>query len=131
MPHEFYTQIDQSDVIGLANSLNGKAATNHTHTLPVITGNTSGAFGIDAGDGIDWYLTATANRTLTVSGGVNGQMIVVDILASGGARTITLNGITLTAGIVASWDIPSGKVGTLGLRRTNGTWRALAQTVDQ
>lgn len=131
MPHEFYTQIEQSDVIGLNNSLNGKASSTHTHAPSVITGNSSGSFNINTGTNVDWYLTATANRTLTVTGGSDGQMIVIDIVASGGTRTITLNGITLTAGIVASWAIPSGKVGTLGLRRTNGSWRALAQTVDQ
>lgn len=97
---------------------------------PVTTGSSAGAFALDAGDGTDWYLTASANRALTVSGGYDGQMIVVDVLASGGNRTITLTGVTLTTGMTAAWAIPSGKVGTLGLRRTAGTWRALAQTVD-
>lgn len=131
MPHEFYTQLNQSDVIGLTNSLNGKAASTHTHSPTVITGSTSGAFNINTGSSTDWYLTATANRTLTITGGTDGQMIVIDILASGGARTITLSGITLTTGLIAAWPIASDKVGTLGLRRTNGVWRALAQTVDQ
>lgn len=115
----------------------GAAAAAHTHPAadisppPVITGSSAGAFAIAAGDGTDWYLTASANRTLTVAGGYDGQMIVVDVLASGGNRTVTVSEVTLTTGMTAGLDIPSGGVGTLGLRRTNGTWRLLAQTVDQ
>lgn len=114
----------------------GAATASHTHsaadisTRPVTTGSSAGSFAISAGDGTDWYLTATANRTLTVSGGYDGQMIVVDVLASGGARDIALSGVTLTTGMTGSLPVPSGKVGTIGLRRSGGTWRCLAQTVD-
>lgn len=103
----------------------------HLLRPPPITGTTAAAFALDADLIADRYLTAPANRTLTVSGGANGQQLVVDVLASGGNQTITLSGIRLTAGMAAAWTVPSGKVGTLGLRRTGGEWRCLAQTVDQ
>lgn len=113
-----------------------RTPTAHTHSAaditpaPVVTASGTGAYTVNADMGTDWYLTATGNRTLTLSGGYDGQMIVVDVLASGGARTITLSGVTLTTGMVSAFAIPSGKVGTIGLRRTNGTWRCLAQTLD-
>lgn len=115
----------------------GAATASHTHGAAditpraVVTASGTGAYTVNANSGTDWYLTATGDRTLTVSGGYDGQMIVVDVLASGGARTITLSGVTLTTGMTSPFPIASGKVGTIGLRRSGGTWRCLAQTVDQ
>lgn len=113
-----------------------RTPTAHTHgaaditPAPVVTASGTGAYTVNANSGTDWYLTATGNRTLTVSGGYDGQMIIVDVLASGGARTITLSGVTLTTGMVSPFSVASGKVGTIGLRRSGGIWRCLAQTVD-
>ena len=97
---------------------------------PPITASGTGAYTVDASAGTDWYLTATGNRTLTITNGADGQMLLIDVLASGGARTITINSVTLTTGMVNPFPIASGKVGTIGLRRTNGAWRVLAQSVD-
>lgn len=96
----------------------------------VITAAPTGSYTVNASLGSDWYITATADRVLTISGGADGQMVLVDVLASGAQRVITISGATLTTGMSATLTIPSGKVGTIGYRRTNGVWRVLAQTVD-
>lgn len=109
----------------------GAATSGHTHarTAP-ITATPTGAYTCDASLTSDWYLTLTADRTVTVSGGSDGQMVLIDALASSAQRVLTVNGV-LTTGMAATLTIPSGKVGTVGLRRTNGTWRVMAQTLDQ
>lgn len=97
---------------------------------PPTVATPTGAYTVNADVGTDWYITATADRVLTISGGADGQMVLVDVLASSAQRVITISGATLTTGMSATLTIPSGKIGTIGLRRTNGVWRVLAQTVD-
>ena len=109
----------------------GAATAGHSHTVAPITATPTGSYTVNADAGTDWYLTLTADRTITVTGGVDGKMILVDAVASSAQRVLTVSGATPTTGTAATLTIPSGKVGTVGLRRTNGTWRILAQGVDE
>lgn len=85
---------------------------------------------INASIGDNHQITATGNPALGVpSNGTNGQMLLVEVLASGAARTVTLNGsIILSTGQSATMVIASGKVGVFGLRYSSlaGGWVLLA-----
>lgn len=87
---------------------------------------------IDASTGDYHQITATGNPAMAVpTGGSNGQMLLVEVLASGGARTVTLNGsIILTSGQSATMVIASGQVGMFGLRYSTlaGGWVLMAST---
>jgi hypothetical protein len=79
-------------------------------------------------------ITATGALALAISttGVVNKQMLLVEVLASGGARIVTLNAaIVLTSGLIAAPSIPSGKVGLFGFRYSAllSAWMCIAQTV--
>jgi hypothetical protein len=88
---------------------------------------------IDAGSGSRFKITATANLTLAApTNGVDGQMVLVAVTASGSGRTLTLSGISLTTNTVSPYAINSGKTAYLGFRCAGGsTWSCLAQTQDQ
>ncbi len=88
---------------------------------------------IDASTGDSHQITATGNPAFAVpTNPTNGQMIVVEVLASGGARTVTLNGsIVLTTGLSAVMVIASGEVGIFALRYSTlagSVWMLLSAT---
>lgn len=80
-------------------------------------------------------VTATGNLTLNPpANGVDGFMMIVSVLASGGTRTVTIAaGIQLTTGQSSPVSIASGKVGYFGLRYSalSGNWSLLALAVEQ
>lgn len=73
---------------------------------------------LDASTGDAFVITATANMHLaSPSNPTNGQMLVVEVLASGGAWTVTIDGPTLlTTGLTQNLVVQSGQVGIFGLR---------------
>jgi len=73
---------------------------------------------IDASTGDNQKVTATGNPTLLApTNGVDGQVLVIEVLASGGARTVFLNAaILLTSGQAASYVVSSGKIATIILK---------------
>lgn len=75
---------------------------------------------IDAATGDAFAITATGALTLAVpTNPSNGQMIVVEVLASGAARTVTLNAsIVLTTGLTTSLSVASGETGIFAFRRS-------------
>lgn len=90
---------------------------------------------LDPTVGNNFKITATGALALNISttGALDGQMVMVAVLASGGARTVTLNGaILLTTGTTAALAIVSTKVGFFGLRYSTlaGGWTLLAQTQE-
>lgn len=89
---------------------------------------------IDASTGDAFKITATGALTLAApTNPTDGQMLLLAVLASGAAQTITLaSGIQLTTGMVATITPASGKVCYLGLRYSalSSTWVLLAQTVE-
>lgn len=88
---------------------------------------------LDASTGDAFKITATGALALAVpTNPTDGQMVMVEVLASGGARVVTLNAsIVLTTGLVAAPSIASGKVGYFGLRYSvlaGNVWVCLSQT---
>lgn len=72
----------------------------------------------DATLGNSIKVTATAAMTIAVpTGGTDGQTLVVEVLASGANRVVTLNAsILLTTGQAVTYTIVSGKVGVFAFR---------------
>jgi hypothetical protein len=89
---------------------------------------------IDASTGDNHQITATGNPAMSVpTNGTNGQMLMVEVWASGGARTVTFNGsIVLSTGLTSTLVIASGKVGFIGLRYStltgSGLWTLISAT---
>lgn len=139
-----------SDVVSPASI--GAAATSHTHAaadvssgtlaaarLPLVTSTPvtvtySATVAIDPTAGNNFKITATGALALSVSttGATDGQMVMVEVLASGAARTVTLSG-TLTTGLIAANAVASGKTGFFGFRYSAlvAGWVLLATTATQ
>jgi hypothetical protein len=84
-----------------------------------------------SGDAVQ--ITATAATTINApSSPTAGQMMLIEVLASGGSWAITLSGITLSTGITAANTVASGKVGFFGLRYSGllSAWVCLAYTAS-
>lgn len=135
--------IAESDVTNLTTDLAAKAPLASPTFTGLITAvrevrtpqtqSVTTTLAIDASTGDNHQITATGNPAFSVpTNGTNGQMLLVEVLASGGARTVTLNGsILLSTGLTNSLVIASGKVGFFGLRcsslQTGSiTWTLLA-----
>lgn len=142
--HKFYESVAQADVVGLIGALAAKADLSSgllsTAQIPLVlyppvTVTYAASTTINPTLGNNFQITATGNiTTLTISttGAQNGQQITLVILASGGARTITLAGATaLTTGLTAATTIASTKLGLWTLRYStlNSAWLLLGQTV--
>lgn len=78
------------------------------------------------------HITATGALTLTVSttGAVDGQQLLVRVVASGANRAVTLSGALLTAGRSSPYTVTSGSTGYLGFEYDSSVtaWTLLAQT---
>lgn len=101
---------------------------------PPVTVTFASSLTVDPTLGNNFKITATGALALAVSttGALDAQMIVVEVLASGGSRTVTLNGaIFLSTGLSAATTIASTKVGFFGLRYSilAGGWVLLAAPV--
>lgn len=88
----------------------GAATSGHTHSAPSTysLGTTSGTVNADRANGSNQKLTANGAVTLGVSatGGVDGESVMVRVLAQTSARTITP-----ATGIIGAKSIPAGHVG--------------------
>jgi len=73
---------------------------------------------IDASTGDAFSITATGDMHLAaMTNPTNGQMILVEVLASGSNRVVTVDGPTLlTTGLVQNLTVISGQVGIFGFR---------------
>jgi len=73
---------------------------------------------LDASTGDAFAITATADMHLaSPTNPTNGQMLVVEVLASGANRIVTIDGPTLlTTGLTQNLTIQSGQVGIFGFR---------------
>lgn len=134
--HKLYGQVPESDITGLVTDLgnkqntSGKGAASGYASLdsatrvpnaqmPLVlspiaaTGPTSGTFSIDASTGSN-NRNHTANGAVTVAvptNGVDGQVIQLAVLASGGSRVITWNAsYARLTGIDAAYTVASGKL---------------------
>lgn len=138
-----------SDVVSPASI--GAAATSHTHAAADVSSGTLAAarlplvlstpvtvtyaatIAIDPTAGNNFKITATGALALSVSttGASDGQMVMVEVLASGAARTVTVTA-TFTTGLVAANVIASGKVGYFGFRYSAllSAWVLLAVTAS-
>lgn len=67
------------------------------------------------GVGVDRVaIAATGNLTLTPAGGVDGQVLRVNVAGSGGTRTITVaSAVALTTALSRTITVPSGQVALL------------------
>lgn len=73
---------------------------------------------LDASTGDAFAITATGDMHLAaLTSPTNGQMVVVEVLASGANRIVTIDGPTLlTTGLVQNTTVQSGQVGVFGFR---------------
>ena len=121
--------------------LAGKAATGHTHTASAVyaaprtltTSNT--AENVDGTVAGDLQATCSANTVFTPTGTPNGRMLVIEALASGAQRTVSVaSGVLLptTGGPTSrALIVPQNSVGIFGLRysASRGGWILLAAAV--
>jgi hypothetical protein len=78
---------------------------------------------LDAANGVAQKATLTGNITLAApSNPVEGMEMSVQLTASGGARTITLSGITVPTGVTFTGTVASGSVRRLKLFYTGSAW---------
>lgn len=85
-----------------------------------------------AGDSPNVTATAATSMSVSTTGAVDGQMILVSMLASGGSWAITLTGTTFTTGLASPITIASGKVGFFGFRYVGflSAWVLLSYTAS-
>jgi hypothetical protein len=90
----------------------------------------------DATLGNSIKITATGALAIAVpTGGIDGQNLVIEVLASGANRVVTLNAsIALTTGQAAAYTIVSAKVGFIALRYSalsGNVWICTSMTQEQ
>lgn len=87
-------------------------------TSPANTVTYSATLALDPTLGNNQNITATGALSLSISttGVIDGQMIMVSVLASGSAQTVTLTGINIPSGLSSVVAITSAKVGLFGFR---------------
>lgn len=85
-----------------------------------------------AGDNPNVTATAATSMSVSTTGAVDGQMILVSMLASGGSWAITLTGTVFTTGLASPITIASGKVGFFGFRYVSflSSWVLFAYTAS-
>jgi hypothetical protein len=102
-------------------------------TSPANTVTYSASLTLDPTLGNNQNITATGALTLGISttGAIDGQMVMVSVLASGAQRVVTTTGITMTTGQSSTLTIAAGKVGLLGLRYVGllSAWVLMSATV--
>lgn len=126
---------DSPDDIG-AQPAGDYAAGSHQHGPVVRTVAYAAAVPVTgtAGLAVDRVgITATGDLALTPAGTLGGQLLRVDVLASGAQRTVTLDaGVRLSTGLTSrSFTVPAGQIVALGLERSAllGAWVLVAATV--
>lgn len=99
------------------------------------TDSATSTYSADATVAGDIQLTCTGNTVITPSGTPNGRMLLVECLASGGARTVSVaSGVALPASggpTSRSLALTSGQVGVFGLRYStlDSTWWLMSAEV--
>lgn len=134
----------ESEITGLTADLAAKAPLDS----PVFTGSIDYNRAVSTPNTITYATTITLNAALgnafkiTATGiltlnpptnPIDGQMMMVSILASGANRAVTISSsIQLTTGCVTPFTVNNGKVGYFGLRYSvlSGNWTLLAQTQE-
>jgi len=90
----------------------------------------SGSITIDPTLGNNPQITATGNPTIGISttGVLNGQQILLEVLAQTTQRTVTLTGINILPGLSSVNAITVAKVGFFGFRYSslNATWHLMS-----
>lgn len=86
-----------------------------------------------ATNGNNFQITATAATTINApTSPTAGQLVLIEVLASGGSWAVTLSGITLSTGITAANTVASTKSGLWGLRYSGllSAWVCIAYTAS-
>lgn len=90
----------------------------------------SGSITIDPTLGNNPQITAAGNPTIGIStvGALNGQMILLEVLAATTQRTVTLTGINIFAGLSSVNAITFSEIGFFALRYSglNSTWHLMS-----
>jgi hypothetical protein len=82
---------------------------------PAVTVSYASSITLDAALGSVFRVTATGNLTLAdITGGVDGQQVAVEVLASGGLRTVTVTDVD-------AFPVPSGTWWTAAFRHNAET----------
>lgn len=101
---------------------------------PPVTITYAATVTIDASTGDAFAITATGPLALNApTNPTNGQPLVVEVLASGANRIVTVHSAIVPAvGLTAAFTVVSGKVGFFGLRYSTlaGNWVMLAQSQE-
>lgn len=125
-------------IVQLAGDLGGTAAAPVIVRRAPVGGHVSLTYAatitIDASTGNSFYVTATGNVTFAApTNGVDGQQILIEVYASGGARTVAFSGTnTVLAGLGSTLSVASTKVGYVGMRYSTraGHWVAVALSAE-
>lgn len=90
----------------------------------------AGSLTIDPTLGSNPQLTATGNPTIGIStvGALNGQLIMLEVLAATTQRTVTLTGVNILPGLLSVNPITFSKVGFFGFRYSslNSSWHLMS-----
>lgn len=89
---------------------------------------------IDAATGNNFYVSATGNVAFAApTNPVDGQQLLIEVYASGGARTVSFTGTsTFVTGLASTLAVASGKVGYVGFKYSTraGHWIVMALGVE-
>lgn len=87
-------------------------------TSPANTVTYSATLALDPTLGNNQNITATGALSLSISttGAIDGQMVMVSVLASGAQRVVTITGANIPAGLSSTLTIAQNKVGLMGFR---------------
>jgi hypothetical protein len=101
-------------------------------TSPANTVTYSATLALDPTLGNNQNITATGALSLSISttGAIDGQMVMVSVLAQTTQRVVTLTSTNIPAGLSSTLAIASGKVGLLGFRYVGlaSTWVLMSST---
>lgn len=125
-------------IVQLAGDLGGTAAAPLVVRRGPIGGHVSLTYAatitIDATTGNNFFVSATGNVAFAApTGGVDGQQLMIEVYASGGARTVSFTGTTTVMIGLGTTIVPaSGKVAYIAMRYSTraGHWTVIALNAE-
>lgn len=117
--------VPTSRTVTAGSGLSGGGALSSNITLtaarvasPANTVTYSATLALDPTLGNNQNITATGALSLSISttGAIDGQMVMVSVLASGAQRVVTITGANIPAGLSSTLTIAQNKVGLMGFR---------------
>lgn len=114
--HELFSQIEIDDIATLQAALDAKAPVAAAAAVTHAGGNLSLSLAASVGPVRPISLTGTATTLNAVTNATGGRRLLLELFASGGARTFTVSSPVVNGtDVTFPLSIPSGKVALVGL----------------